>query len=419
MNAEIIAVGSELLGPDRLDTNSLFLTEELNRCGVEVTTKWVVGDHRERLADSVRCACARSEFVFVSGGLGPTEDDVTREAVAQAVDRKLVYHSEITEEIEARFRKMIPTRKLPEINKRQAFVIEGAEILPNDRGTAPGQWIDDRHCSVVLLPGPPHELKAMYLKQCASRVERRVPKQVIETLILRVAGMSESDLDQTIAPVYTRYANPVTTVLAHAGDIQVLLRARCETHAEASALLAEVGGKIDLLLGDRIYSRNGDPLEVTVGALLRQQRATLVVAESATGGGLAQRITSVPGSSDYFLGGFVTYSPELKTSLLGVPQEMLKQFGPVSRETAEAMAAGARLRTGSNYALAITGNAGPTANGDEAPVGLMYVSLADACGVTTVNRQFISDRERVRQFTGQMALDLLRKKLLASTLVAA
>jgi nicotinamide-nucleotide amidase len=414
MNAEIIAVGSELLTPQRVDTNSLFLTQELNRLGVEVTTKYVVGDDRERLAETIRRAAARSEFVLISGGLGPTEDDVTRDAVAAAVDRRLVFHPSISDGIEQRFRQFL-NRPMPEINKRQAFVIEGAEVLANDRGTAPGQWIDQKHCSLMLLPGPPHELKAMFLKQCVARLERRVPRQVIETLILRVAGMGESDLDQTIAPVYTKYNNPVTTVLAHNGDIQVHLRAHSATTAEALRLLAEVGGQIELLLGDRIYSRNGDPLEVTVGQLLKKQNLFLAVAESMTGGLLAERITNVPGCSDYFLGGFVTYSRKLKTALLGVPAETLDKFGTVSQETAEAMAAGARNRTGATHALAITGNAGPGVDGinpgTQAPVGMVYVALSDPAGVITVNRVFPGDRERIRHFAGQMALDLLRKRL--------
>ncbi len=404
-DAEIIAVGSELLTPQRLDTNSLFLTEELNSIGVEVTAKCVVGDDRDRLADTVRRAVRRSPIVVLSGGLGPTEDDVTRDAVAQAIGRKLVFHPEIAAALEKRFTQMF--RKMPEINKRQAFLIEGAEMLPNDRGTAPGQWIEQDGAWVMLLPGPPHELKAMFTKQCMPRLERRVPKQHIQTLVLRVAGMSESDLDQTIAPVYKAYENPVTTVLAHAGDIQVHLRARCRTEHEAAALLAELGGKIDLLLGDRIYSRNGDPLEVVTGELLRKHHSTLAVAESMTGGGLADRISSTPGSSDYFLGGVVTYTKAMKVSLLGVPPE----FQPVSKEMAQAMAAAVRRKTGATYGISITGNAGPTVDEGDAPVGMVYVGLADANGAVVAERQFLGDRPRVRAFTGQMALDLLRKHI--------
>ena len=299
---------------------------------------------------------------------------------------------------------------MAEVNRRQAFILEGAEILPNDRGTAPGQWIDESDVSVILLPGPPHELKAMFARQCLQRLERRVPRQMIRTLVLRVAGMAESDLDQTIAPVYKKYENPATTILAAAGDIQIHLRARCSTEAEAMALLAEVAGPIELLLGDRIYSRNGSPLEVTVGEALRKHNATLSVAESCTGGLLAERITSVPGSSAYFLGGFVTYSTRMKTEWLGVSPETIAQFGAVSHETAEAMAVGARRRTGSQYALSITGVAGPEAQ-DGVPVGMVFVGCADANGCHVVHRQFLGDRARIRDFAAQMALDLLRKQL--------
>jgi nicotinamide-nucleotide amidase len=404
-HAEIIAIGSELLTPQRIDTNSLFLTEQLNSLGVEVTTKYVVGDDRDLLADTVRRAVGRAQIVILSGGLGPTEDDVTRDAVAQAIDRKLVFQEEIATQLEQRFLQM--GRKMPEINKRQAFLIQGSELLSNDRGTAPGQWIEESGSWIMLLPGPPHELKSMFTRQCMPKLARRVPKLYIQTLVLRVAGMSESDLDQTISPVYKKYENPVTTVLAHAGDIQVHLRARCGSDAEASVLLAEVGGKIDLLLGDRIYSRNGDPLEVVVGELLQKHHATMAVAESMTGGGLAERISSVPGSSEYFLGGFVTYTKQMKVDMLAVPVE----FKAVSKEMAQAMAVAARRKTGATYGISITGNAGPTVDEGDAPVGMTYVGISDAGGTHVYDRQFIGDRARIRAFTGQMALDHLRRRI--------
>jgi nicotinamide-nucleotide amidase len=409
MNAEIIAVGSEMLTPQRVDTNSLYLTAELNNLGVEVVTKCVIGDDRDRLADAVRRALSRSGILIISGGLGPTEDDVTREAVAQALDRKLVFHPEIAEALEQRFAQA--RRKMAEINKRQAFIIAGAAILPNDRGTAPGQWAEESGAVVMLLPGPPHELKAMFERQCLPRLARIVPKMAIRTAFLRVSGMSESDLDQLISPVYKKYENPATTILAANGDIQVHLRARCGTVAEADALLAEVGGPIDLLLGDRIYSRNGDPLEAVVGELLRKNHASVSVAESCTGGMLGERFTSVPGSSDYFAGGFITYSDRMKVDLLGIPPEILEKFGAVSKETAEAMAVGARLRTGSQYALSVTGSAGPEPGSDKVPTGTVFVGIADAGGSHVVHRQFLGDRQRVRIFTCQMALDLLRRRI--------
>jgi nicotinamide-nucleotide amidase len=414
MDAEIIAVGSEMLTPGRVDTNSLYLTGELNNIGVEVAIKYVIGDDRDRLADAVRRALSRSGLVILTGGLGPTEDDLTREAVAQALDRKLVFHPEIAEVLERRFAQI--RRRMSEVNKRQAFVIEGADILPNDRGTAPGQWVEESGGVVVLLPGPPHELKAMFERQCVPRLVRIVPQRAIRTLLLRVTGMPESDLDQIISPVYKKYQNPATTILAANGDLQVHLRARCGTEAEADALLAEVAGPIELLLGDKIYSRNGDPLEVVVGDLLRKLPATLSVAESCTGGMLGERVTSVPGSSNYFAGGFITYSDEMKVQLLGVSPELLEKFGAVSREAAEAMAAGARLQTRSTYALSITGVAGPGPQagpgGVSIPAGTVYVGLADAAGTHVVHRQFLGDRQRIRIFTTQMALDILRRRMI-------
>jgi len=413
MNAEIIAVGSEMLTPQRVDTNSLYLTAELNNLGVEVVTKCVIGDDRERLSDAIRRALSRSAILILSGGLGPTEDDLTRESAAQALDRKLVFHPEIADALEQRFLKA--KRKMAEVNKRQAFVIEGAEILPNDRGTAPGQWVEESGAVAMLLPGPPHELKAMFERQCLPRLARVVPKQVIRTLFLRVTGMPESDLDQLISPVYKKYENPATTILAAHGDLQIHLRARCHTEAEAERLLAEVGGPIELLLGDRLYSRNGDPLEAVVGDLLRKSHATVSVAESATGGMLGERFTSVPGSSDYFAGGFIAYNNAMKVELLGVSPEILEEHGAVSRETAEAMAIGARRRTNSTYALSITGEAGPNPGSESAPVGTVYVGVAEAAGVHVVHRQFFGDRQRIRAFTCQMALDALRRRVVRAS----
>jgi nicotinamide-nucleotide amidase len=326
-----------------------------------------------------------------------------------ALGRGLAYSVEIAEALERRFAQA--GRKMAEVNRRQAFVIEGAAALPNDRGTAPGQWVEESGAVAMLLPGPPHELQAMFERQCLPRLARIVPKLAIRTLFLRVAGMAESDLDQLISPVYSKYQNPATTILAAPGDIQIHLRARCATEAEADALLAEVGGPIELLLGDRLYARHGEPLDVVVGGLLRERGATVSVAESCTGGMLGERFTSTPGSSDYFLGGFIAYANAMKVEMLGVPPETLEQFGAVSKETAEAMAAGARRRTASTYALSVTGLAGP--QGDASiPVGTVYIGVADAAGVHVAHRVFLGDRQRIRAFTTQMALDLLRRRML-------
>jgi len=369
----------------------------------------VVGDDGKRLAEAVRGALTRCEIVILTGGLGPTEDDVTREAVAAALGRKLLFRDEILEWIEQRFRRM--NRKMAEINKRQAFLIEGAEALPNSNGTAPGQWIEDSGRYVMLLPGPPNEMKPMFSGHCLPRLEQVVPRQAIRTLVFRVAGMPESDLDQLISPVYRKYDNPVTTILAAPGDIQIHLRARCATDSEANALLAEAGGRIAELLGDRIYSRDGSPLEAVIGDLLRRRGATLCVAESCTGGLLAERITQIPGSSDYFLGGFLVYTERLKTELLGVDAKLLSERGAVSEPVAVAMATGARERTGATFALSVTGVAGPSGGTGETPVGTVWIGLAHPDGCDTRSSRFPGDRTRVRTLAAHTALDLLRRKL--------
>jgi nicotinamide-nucleotide amidase len=406
--AEIIAIGSELLTPQKVDTNSLYLTDQLNALGVEVVRKTVVGDERERLTDTILGAVARSQVIVLTGGLGPTEDDLTRDAVASALGRSMVYHQEISDQIEERLRRF--GRKMAEINRRQAFIIEGAEILPNDRGTAPGQWAVHDGVVLVLLPGPPNELKAMFEKQCLPRLQKFLPPQVIRTRFFRTVGMTESELDQLISPVYTRYAKLATTILAVSGEIHIHLRARCATAEEAEALLEQASSEIEPLLGDRIYSRNGDSLEQVVGDLLRARHASLSVAESVTGGLLGGRITAVPSSSDYFRGGFVVYSNEMKTTLLGVPAEMIAEHSAVSEPVAKAMAEGAKQRTQSDYALSMTGYAGP--EGEK--VGLVFIGLASSTETDVRRVMFPADRERVRMFSTNVALDFLRRKLLAA-----
>lgn len=403
--AEIIAVGSELLTPSKIDTNSLWLTEQLNDLGVEVQRKCIVGDHRVLLARSICAAMESARIVILCGGLGPTEDDLTRDAVAGALGRELVFSQDICDGIEERFRRF--GRKMVEINRRQAYLVSGAEALPNDRGTAPGQWIEDNGRIVVLLPGPPNELKSMFASQCAPRLRTILPPLAIRTRQFRLAGMPESNVDQLIAPIYTKYSNPVTTILSSIGGIDIHLRAQCATAEEADALVDEVAGQIEPLVASHIISRNGDPIEKVVGDLLRARRAHLSVAESATGGMLGQWITSIPNSSDYFLGGFLVYSDEMKMRLLGVPEELLRTHTAVSGEVANAMADGARRCTGADYALSVTGYAGP----DGAEVGLMFIGLAGPEGTEARRIKMPGDRERIRALTVQNSLDFLRKRL--------
>jgi len=412
MNAEIIAAGSELLTPARSDTNSLWLTARLNELGVEVTQKTIVGDDRERLAAAVRGALERAEIVIVTGGLGPTEDDVTREAVAQALMRRLLFSEEILGWIEQRFARF--GRRMAAINRRQAFLIEGAEKLENPNGTAPGQWIDLPGRMLALLPGPPGEMQPMFENACLARLRERVPPLFIRTRFYRVAGMGESDVDQLIAPLYKPYVNPVTTILAAAGDIQIHLRARGATEQEAEALAAELGAKIEAALGERMYSNDGSPLEAVVGARLKSRGGTLAVAESCTAGLLGARITDVAGASAWFVGGFQVYATEMKTRLLGIDAALIEAHGVVSEAVARAMAESARQRTGATWALSVTGAAGPDAADGAAP-GTVWIGLAGPQGAEAKMLRFPGDRKRVRAFAVQSALNLLRLRLSAPT----
>lgn len=399
MNAEIIAVGSEMLTPDKVDTNSLFLTQELNTLGIEVVAKAIIGDDRARLTDAIRNSWAHAELVILTGGLGPTEDDVTRDAVAAALEVGMTPSDEAWQAILDRFQKF--GRTPTENNRRQTLILDGADRLPNPNGTAPGQWFHRDGRVLVLLPGPPRELKPMVAAELIPRLTAMLPPQVIRTRWYRVALMGESDLDHLIAPIYTKYTNPATTILAAAGDIDIHLRARCETAEEAEALLAEVGDPIAALIGDKIYSTNGDPLEVVIGKRLRAQGQSVAVAESMTGGMLGMQITSISGSSDYFKGGFLTYTDEMKTQLLGVPAGT----EAVSEEAALAMASGARDRAHAGYGLSVTGFAdGPNA-------GHVFIGLATPSGTHARKLKLNGDRYRVRCLTVLNALDWLRRAL--------
>jgi nicotinamide-nucleotide amidase len=411
-DAEIIAIGSELLTAEKIDTNSLYLTGQLNALGVEVRRKQVVGDDRALLAASIRQALDGAEIVILTGGLGPTEDDVTREAVADALVRTLEFRQELLDALLERFKHF--QRKMAENNKRQTFVVQGAEALPNGRGTAAGQWISCVHGgkdrTVILLPGPPNELNALFAGECVPRLTRMLPPQVIRTRFFRVAGMGESDLDELISPVYKPFTNPVTTILAGPGDIQIHLRARAATVEEAEALLEAVAPGIEERLGNRIYSRDGSGLNAVVGQKLRALHATLSVAESCTGGLLGERITSVAGSSDYFMGGFLVYSDQMKTELLGVDPQLLTEHTAVSEQVAVAMAVGAQIRTGSTHAVSITGEAGPhSASG--APVGTVIIGFAGPLYAIASRYLLYGDRNGIRTRAAQWALDELRQRL--------
>ncbi len=410
LSAEIIAIGSEMLTPFRVDTNSLWLTERLNSMGIEVRLKTVVGDDEARLEETVRDALRRSEIVISTGGLGPTEDDITRKIFARVLKRHLVLNDEILDKIKARFaRRGTP---MPEINSRQALVMENAEILPNNNGTAPGMLVREENCTVVLLPGPPRELKPMFDASVAPVLQQRAGELYIRRRTLSIFGLTESRTDEIAAPIYLQYQNPSTTILFKDGQIELHLTAQARAIEEAEALLDELGGKLEVALGEYVFSRQNETLEQVVGELLKWRGYTVATAESCTGGLLAGRITEVPGSSEYFQEGVVSYSNEAKADLLGVPAALIAQHGAVSEEVAKAMAQGIRRRSNATFGIGITGIAGPGGGSEEKPVGLVYIALADDTEQADARRfVFPGDRHFVRTLSVNAALDLLRRRI--------
>jgi nicotinamide-nucleotide amidase len=425
MIAEIIAAGSEMLTPYRQDTNSLYLTERLNELGVQVAFKTIVGDNIDHLTSAAKIAIARVDIVIFSGGLGPTEDDLTREAVGAALGLGLRRDNDLLTGMYKRFaaRRMA----MPQNNAKQADVLDTAEVLANANGSAPGQYIDTvvgRHRKIViLLPGPPKELKPMYEAECRPRLAAALPVRHMAKRMLRMALIPESQVDARTAPIYKHYADVETTILAGAGEIQLHFVCAKASEREAQVRVDELAGKIEAEMGDAIFSSHGEQLEEVVLLMLGLRHMTLATAESCTGGLLAERLTAVPGSSRYFMGGAVVYADRLKTIFADVPEELVRTEGPVSEAVARAMAEGVRRRTGASVGIGITGIAGPGPGspGPDAdkPIGLVYVAITFADdGVTGMAETRVTelsltgDRERIRLWASQHALELLRKNLL-------
>ncbi|NYF81252.1 competence/damage-inducible protein A [Granulicella arctica] len=423
MIAEIIAAGSEMLTPFRQDTNSLYLTAELNDLGVSVAFKTIVGDNLAHLIGAARIALDRADIVLFSGGLGPTEDDLTREAAAAALDLRLSRDAEILTGMYKRFaaRRMV----MPPNNARQADVIDGAIILENKNGSAPGQYLDTtipgpdgqlHRKIVILLPGPPKELKPMFDEACKPLLAASLPPRHLAKRMLRMALIPESQVDARTAPIYKEYADIETTILAGSAEIQLHFLSAKPSLEEAEARVNELTAKIELEMDDAIFSSHGESLEEVVLLMLGMRHLTLATAESCTGGLLAERLTAIAGSSRYFLGGAVVYSDALKTIFADVPPTTVADFGPVSSETASALAEGIRLRTGASLGISITGIAGPGpgAPGPDAdkPVGLVYIGLADGQITQVKELNLMGDRERIRYWASQHALELIRRHLL-------
>lgn len=417
VTAEVIAVGSELLGSTRVDTNSLFLADRLASLGIELRAKSVVGDDRQRLADVFGAALSRADLVILTGGLGPTDDDLTREVVAETLGLALREDPAIVAEIEERF--AARRLRMPQVNRRQGMVPRGASVLPNPRGTAPGLSIEHEGRVVVLLPGPPREMQPMFDALCAGALAARAGGSRIQKATLFVAGRGESHVEEIAQPIYSRWAAEIppieTTILAMPGQVELHLTLRADAGGDAAARLRAAHAELVGALGKDVFSTDGRSMEEVVGAVLRERGLTIAAAESCTGGLLMSRLTDVAGSSQYVLGGAVAYSDALKTTFAGVPPSLIETHGAVSEPVAVALADGVRERTGASLGLGITGIAGPAGGTPQKPVGTVVIALSGSAVTARVRTfSFFGGRPQVKFQATQAALDMVRRALLSS-----
>jgi nicotinamide-nucleotide amidase len=414
LTAEIIAVGSELLTSTRIDTNSLLITGALAEHGISVRAKAVVGDSRADLGAVFSSALTRADLVLLTGGLGPTDDDVTRDVVAEALGRPLREDPALVERLRARFARR--ALQMPEINRRQAMVPDGAEILPNSNGTAPGLWLEHAGRIVVLLPGPPRELKPMVEALVRERLAPRTGAARVLTRVVRVAGQTESHAEEIARPVVAAWASEghaiEVTTLASPGSIDFHVSLRSAEPAEGSARLNEAVRALVEAFGEDAYADDERPMEAVVGTLLRERGYTVAAAESCTGGLLTSRLTDVPGSSAYVQLAIVAYSNQAKTDLLGVPADLIAAHGAVSEPVAQAMAAGVRARAGATVGVGITGIAGPDGGTPDKPVGTVAIAVDGPWGIYVRTRLLLGGREHIKFWATQAALDDLRRLVL-------
>ena len=413
--AAIVAVGSELLETTKIDTNSLFITEQLNGVGIDVVSKHIAGDDRAVLTRVLRSALAGADLVAVCGGLGPTDDDLTREVVADVLQRPLAEDAAIVEHLKRRYASRGLSTPMPQNNLRQAMVPAGGVVLDNPNGSAPGLWIEHGAQVVLLLPGPPRELKPILTALAETRLRSRGSGLAIVRRTIRVSGRFESHVDQAMHPLYEEWAGwspPVAaTILATLGQIELHLSVRHRSRDEGTAILERATAQALGVLGEDVFSTDGRRLEEVVGDALAARGLWLAAAESCTGGLVTSRLTDVSGSSRYVGASIVAYANDAKTSLLGVPEALIAAHGAVSEPVACAMAEGIRSRAGADLGLGITGIAGPTGGTPDKPVGTVAVALASAEGTTARTFRFFGDRELVKFQASQAALDMVRRHL--------
>ena len=414
--AAIVAVGSELLTPSRIDTNSLYITEQLNLLGIDVVIKAIVGDDREELGHICRAALSRVDLVVFSGGLGPTDDDLTREVVAGVLGRPLHEDEGITARMRARFAARGYTMPMPEINRRQAMVPEGARVIENAHGSAPGLWLDDGPRVALLLPGPPRELKPMLSALVAGPLRERTAGAALVRRVIKIAGRIESQTEELLQPLYREWETgtlPIAaTILAALGQIEVHLTARSTARDEAERVLEQAARQVGDVVAPDAFSIDGRSMEEVVGEMLGSRGLRIAVAESCTGGLLASRLTDVPGSSRYVVQAVVTYANEAKTDLLGVPPAMMAEHGAVSEPVALAMAAGVRNRARVDVGVGVTGIAGPGGGSPDKPVGTVAIAAVTGADARSRLFRFNGGRDQVKFQASQAALDMVRRMML-------
>jgi nicotinamide-nucleotide amidase len=416
MNAEIVAIGTELLLGQNVDTNSAWLAQQMALMGIDVYGFQAVGDNEKRIEATLKLACERSQVVIATGGLGPTVDDVTRKVAARLSLKPLVYHEEIAKQIEAFFVKI--GRPFSKANLNQAFIPQGATVIPNPVGTAPGFIVKVSKTLLVCLPGVPVEMKAMFEATVKPHVKTLAPTgAIIKSKVFRTTGISESLLNEKILDIFERSTNPTVGVLAHSTGVDIRLTAKAASEAEADILLENLGKTLTTRLPNTIYGLDQDNLENIIGQLLMTRHLTLAVAESCTGGLITHRITQVPGSSNYLLRGYVLYSNESKTEAIQVGAELIRTKGAVSKEVALAMAENVRKVSKASIGLATTGIAGPGGGTNEKPVGLVYIAISDEESTQAFEFRFSGNRENVKFRTSQAALEILRRHCLQLPLV--
>lgn len=415
LTAVIIAVGSELLTPHKIDSNSLYVTEVLNDLGIAVACKQIIGDSRDELSAHIAHALERHQVLILTGGLGPTDDDLTREVVAAHLNLPLDEDATIIEAMEKRF--AARGWKMPAVNRRQAQVPRGAVVLANPNGTAPGLWIEHGDRMIALLPGPPREMKPMMDGEVRRRLSERTGSVRLHRRLVRVSGKGESAVEEIVQPIYSKWLQqaPVieTTILAGLGQVELHLVSQTADAAAATAALDTAVAQLSDALGSDLVSTNGAVLEAVVGDLLRQRGWWVAFAESCTGGLATSRMTDIPGSSDYVERSVVSYSNRAKIELLDVPEGVISEHGAVSEPVALAMAAGIRKRAGVDVGVGITGIAGPGGGSEQKPVGTVCIAVDAAMGEPKVRTfRFPGSREMVKAMSANWAIDMLRRYLL-------